>query len=193
MAEKSRESILAALLKRGPEGGRVLYLDTETTGLHPATSDLLEIAVVDESGDVLLETLVRPARAREWPEAQAVHGIAPEDVAGAPSLEDVDAMLLPLIEQADVVVIYNARFDLPFLPSRSQDAAHRKTACAMRAYSLHVGEWSEYWSGYRWFRLTEAAAEAGHAWSAAAHRALSDAQAARSVWRFLRERYLPLA
>lgn len=49
------------------------------------TNDLLEVAVVDESGAVLLDTLVRPRRRQAWPEAQAVHGIRPEDVASAPN------------------------------------------------------------------------------------------------------------
>ena len=52
------------------------------------------------------------ASGQAWPEAQAVHGIRPEDVATAPELATVAAQLAEVIEAADALVIYNAQFEL---------------------------------------------------------------------------------
>ena len=111
--DKTRQRLdsLARLLERAPLGGQVLYLDTETTGLAPTTNDLLEVAVVDESGAVLLDTLVRPRRRQAWPEAQAVHGIRPEDVATAPELATVAAQLAEVIEAADGLYVLQLNAD----------------------------------------------------------------------------------
>lgn len=185
--DRQRLDSLARLLERAPLGGKVLYLDTETTGLAPTTNDLLEVAVVDDSGAVLLDTLVRPRRRQAWPEAQAVHGIRPEDVATAPDRAEVAARLAAVIEAADALVIYNAQFDLGFLPARVRELAAQKAVCAMQAYSLWVGDWNDYHGNYRWFSLAVAAKAAGHTWSGQAHRALADTLAARSVWHWLRE------
>lgn len=83
-------------------------------------------------------------------------------------------------------MIYNAQFDLGFLPARvRRKLAAQKAVCAMEAYALWVGDWNDYHGNYRWFRLTAAATVAGHTWSGQAHRALADTLAARSVWQCL--------
>ena len=68
---------------------RTVFLDLETTGLDPRTDEILEIGILDDAGTVLLDSLVRPERHRRWPGAEAIHGIAPEDVADAPKLEEL--------------------------------------------------------------------------------------------------------
>ena len=70
--------------------------------------------MVDDAGNVLLDSLVKPDRHTEWPEAQAIHGITPADVMNAPSLESLLPRLLAVIEDAGTLVIYNAGFDLAF-------------------------------------------------------------------------------
>lgn len=181
----ARRGALKDLLHRAAPG-RTLYLDTETTGLYASHGDeLLEIAVVGDTGNVLLDTLVKPVRHAEWPEAEAIHGITPSHVVDAPSLESLVPRLLPIIEDAELVVIYNAPFDLAFLPEPLRPLATDKALCAMRAFALHAGEWDEWHQSYRWCNLAEAARAAGHKWDGRAHRARADALATRSVWRWL--------
>jgi DNA polymerase-3 subunit epsilon len=91
-----------------------VYLDLETTGLYPPTDEVLEVAIIDHRGQVLLESLVKPEHTTAWPEAEAIHGITPADVEHAPPL----AVLRPQITRAVAgkqVVIYNADFDTGFL------------------------------------------------------------------------------
>lgn len=68
------------------------YLDTETIGLAAGFDEILQIGLVDEAGNVLLDTLVRPTRRTEWPEAEKIHGITPADVADAPTQAEEKAI-----------------------------------------------------------------------------------------------------
>lgn len=183
--DAERQAALLELVKCAAPG-RTIYMDTETTGLYACCGDeLLEVAVVDDAGNVLLESLVKPARHTEWSDAQAIHGITPADVANAPSLESLLPRLLAIIEEAGALVIYNADFDLGFLPDPLRPLASRKVLYAMRAFSLRAGEWDARRQSYRWHKLADAAYAAGHQWGGSAHRARADAMATRSVWRWL--------
>ncbi|WP_149135045.1 3'-5' exonuclease [Cupriavidus campinensis] len=169
--------------------GKSVFMDAETTGLNGDGGDeLVELALVDEAGKVLLDSLVKPIRHTEWPDAQAIHGISPADVANAPSLDDLVPRLLDIIiDDAGALVLYNAGFDLAFLPEPLRSLATAKAVCAMDAYSLHVGEWDERRQSYRRHKLVVAADAAGHRWNGSAHRAHADAMATRSVWCWLRD------
>ncbi|MDT7062680.1 3'-5' exonuclease [Citrobacter braakii] len=160
-----------------------IYLDTEGTGLNPDTDAMLEIAIVDDAGRVLLDSLIAPPPGIDtWPQAQAIHGISPAMVAGAPSL----ASLAPHIEAAVLgrdVVIYNAAFDTGFLGTLLDSA--RSVTCCMEAWSEHVNEWDTRFARPRWQNLASAAAAVGFIWPGNAHRALADTLACRAVWQYL--------
>lgn len=160
-----------------------IYLDTETTGLRlDDGAALVEVAVVDDDGAVLLNTLVNPDRPIPA-SATAIHGIADDMVADAPPATDVVARVLDLARD-HTVVIYNAAFDIQFLPGLQEVAA--SVECCMLRYAEWRGQWSEWHDGYKWHKLTVAAKDAGHDWGDdPAHRALADAQASRVVWQWL--------
>lgn len=67
-----------------------ICFDTETTGLHPNSSDpdeILTISIIERDGSVLLDERFRPTVKTEWPHASAINGIYPEDVADLPTIE----------------------------------------------------------------------------------------------------------
>jgi DNA polymerase III subunit epsilon len=163
---------------------RTVYLDTETTGLNPRRDEIVEIALLDEHGEPLLDTLVRPSRMLRWPDAQAIHGISPEMVRKAPRLEELLPLLVAHLTGAHLIV-YNLQYDIGFFPELVRNAP-AETSCAMLAFAEHYGEIGRFGS-YRWHKLDFAAAHAKHVWQGEAHRARADADAARSVWRFLQE------
>lgn len=152
-----------------------LFLDTETTGLSPAGGDaVVEIAIVNDDGRAVLNTLVDPCRTIPW-QATKVHGITNEMVCGQPTL----AQLMPQIRQIiskEIVVIYNSSFDAPFFPGRLMEAV--SVECAMRRFTQETG-------GGSWKKLDMAAKTVGHSWTGNSHRALADALACRSVWEWL--------
>ena len=113
-----------------------VYLDTETTGLSAnAGAKIVEVAIVDDSGRTLLNTLVDPRVTIPW-QATSVHGITNDMVGGMPNLNS----LMPQIRETitgETVVIYNSTFDTLFFPGRLQEA-HR-IECAVRRFSSAIG------------------------------------------------------
>jgi DNA polymerase-3 subunit epsilon len=163
---------------------RTVFLDLETTGLNPRIDEIVEIGILDENGQVLLDTLVRPVWHRSWPGAQRVHGIAPADVQDAPTHEALRPRIIEAVRDA-LVVIYNAPFDAGFL--RFELAASAEIRCAMREFAEVFGEWSDWHGSYHWQKLHVAADYVGFDWDGANHRAINDCQATRAVWRYLRD------
>jgi DNA polymerase-3 subunit epsilon len=176
-----RRSIAAA----GDQVGTI-YLDLETTGFEPEMgAEVLEVSIINDAGEVLLNSLVKPSKCTEWPEAQAINGISPADVASAPAFADLLPEIQKIVDEHDALVIYNRAFDLKFLPKEFRKKSH----CAMVIYAEFMG-WADDRPGrgpYKWHKLIDAAAFSGHPWSETAHRALADAQALRTVWHYMRE------
>lgn len=136
----------------------LLILDTETTGLH-GSAEIVQIALIDVAGRVLIDTLVKPTRPIPR-DASAIHGITDDKVAFAPTFADVAPQLRELLSGA-TVVIYNADFDVRLMEQSAQ--AHQLTIeapifageyqDAMEMYSQWCGQWSSYHGNYRWQRL----------------------------------------
>lgn len=149
-----------------------VILDTETTGLG-CDDEIIEIAVVDISGAILLNTLIAPTCAIE-PGASAVHGITGRDLANAPSWPDIHDRVAGILRSASRVVIYNAAFDVRMLNQTGErygldtldSGAYQ---CAMHWYAQFLGDWSDYHGDYRWQPL------------AGGHRALGDCLATLAV------------
>jgi DNA polymerase III epsilon subunit-like protein len=71
-----------------------IYLDTETTGLSPRQgATIVELAIVDDRGKTLIDTLVNPRVDIPW-QATKVHGITNEMVRRRPTLRE----LMPLYD-----------------------------------------------------------------------------------------------
>lgn len=163
--------------------GNRVFVDTETTGLSTSDGDeMLELAVIDISGNTLFNSLIRPIHKREWPKAQAIHGITPSMVADAPTLAELSPTIKNIFDGADVI-IYNAQFDSDFLGDLLAGA--NQVHCCMLDYSKFVGAWSDFLQAFRWHSLATAAADACFEWPGESHRAQADALACRAVWRYI--------
>lgn len=133
--------------------------------------------------NLLLDGLVRPERHRRWPGAEAIHGIAPDDVADAPTLDELRPRIITAVYDAQVV-IYNAPFDAGLLRYELDAAA--EVRCAMRELAAVYSEWSDRRRGWRWQKLHVAAGHVGFAWDGDSHRAVNDCRTTRALWRYLR-------
>ena len=176
----------------------LVVFDTETTSLMPA--EIVEISVVDQDGDVLLDTLVKPVTLIE-PSAYEVHGISDDDCKDAPTITD----LLPQLEDAfanKLILSYNLDFDAQALRNsfllrgkyawdaytRFRDYAITNYACIMLLYAEFGCDWSEYHRSYTWQSLGDAAHGCRVSVEAQPHRALNDARTALAVLRHMAER-----
>jgi len=97
---------------------RALILDTETTGLDPATGDrVLEVAAIEVVNLMptgrTLHRLIDPRREIP-PEATKVHGFTAAMLAGKPLFAEVLPEILDFLGDAPVVA-HNAPFDFNFL------------------------------------------------------------------------------
>ncbi|MDQ3225642.1 MAG: 3'-5' exonuclease [Chloroflexota bacterium] len=159
---------------------RVVYLDTETTGFGPR-AEIVDIAVVDAAGTILLETLVRPVR-RIPAEVIAIHGITNADVQDAPEWRDIHETLLDALAGRRIIV-YNVTFDRQMVNQACDryalSAPQADWECAMKRYAGFFGNWDP---GKRWYRF-EKLERAVLAFGAepGGHRAAADAFACRAV------------
>jgi DNA polymerase-3 subunit epsilon len=97
---------------------RKVILDTETTGLNPATGDrIIEIGCVEMVGrrltDRTFHYYVNPERDIDAG-AFAVHGLSREFLSDKPIFANVVEQLIEFVDGAEIV-IHNAAFDLGFL------------------------------------------------------------------------------
>ncbi len=167
--------------KERVKGVDVVYLDIETTGLDYTKDEVLEVAIIDDNGEVLLNTLVRPEKRKRWTKAKEIHGISFQMVKDAPTLEEIKPLIIDAV-RGKRVVIYNKQFDTRFIPF-VRNVAFTVSCCMLRyADYKKIG----YYAGqYRWHKLIDATKDIGYESTEASHRALADARACRAVWRWL--------
>lgn len=162
----------------------VIYLDTETTGLGDR-DELVDIAAVDNSGRVLLNTLIKPRRPIPR-DATKIHGITDEMVRTAPSWADVYPRYLDLLASHRHVIVYNADFDQRLIQQTciavTLSPPRATWHCAMKQYAAFVGSPSQYGHGFRWYQLGQAVSQVGVT-LIPDHSALADARACREVVR----------
>lgn len=91
-----------------------IVIDTETTGLE-ADDEILEFAAVGSDQSILWHSLVKPVRHTEWPKAQVINKIGPEDVEFALTAAEQSLHITDLLSSCKAVVGYNVRFDLRML------------------------------------------------------------------------------
>jgi DNA polymerase III subunit epsilon len=148
-----------------------VLLDTETTGTGKS-DEVIQIGVLSATGEVLLNTLVKPVRNSAIPrEAAAVHGITMDMLADAPTMQQILPRLCSVLK-GRTTIIYNAEFDTRLLQQTvggegaSSLMSCLRTECAMKMYSAYAGDWMDSKCDYKWQKLP-----------GAAHGAIEDCQA----------------
>lgn len=166
---------------------RILVYDTETTGLYPGRDEILQFSACDGTGHVLLNTYIRPKKMKEWPDAAAVNGITPDMVQNSPTMDEIRDRIQNLFDHAYLLVAYNAHFDNAFL--REAGIRHRKGSKSfdvMKVFAEVYGEWNDYFSDYKWQKLTTAASYYDFNWgSCKAHDSMGDVFATLHVFNCL--------
>ena len=121
------------------EDGDALIIDTETTGLTD-DDEVIQLAIVDLEGRVLLDTLLKPTVAIA-PEACAVHGITNQHLINAPTISDLYDKIASLIRN-QCLIAYNADFDRRLL---------RQTCKRYGLSKFEVEGWDCVMEKYTWF------------------------------------------
>lgn len=93
---------------------RVMILDVETTGLNPDVGNVLQLAIIDGT-DQVLHSKFYDSYLLDWPEAEAVNHISKTMVDGLPLLSQESDEVTAILSRAKVIMGYNVAFDLSFL------------------------------------------------------------------------------
>lgn len=158
-----------------------LILDTETTGLS-SWDRIVEIAVIDETGNVLLNTLINPVIPIPAG-VTTIHGITDEMVHAQPTFQDILPELEAILTD-ELVVIYNVAFDTRFLARGGLKVENYTFQCAMLMYAKFSGVWSDYYKNWRRQSLQKACDYCGIQHDTM-HRAMSDCEVTRQVINYM--------
>ena len=148
-----------ALLELDP-----LYLDTETTGMH-FNSEVIEIGIVDDQGEVLFDQLIKP-RGKIDPAAGRVHGITQEMLVNAPNWEQVWPQAEEILLRRRIGV-YNVEFDLRLMKQTHKRSwmnwaiPDRDFFDIMKLYAQYYGDWDPFRKNFRFQSLEIAGRQCG--------------------------------
>ena len=159
----------------------VLILDTETTGLD-GTAELVELAIIDTTGKVLLDELIKPTVSIPL-DASRIHGITDSVLrkAGAKTWLFHHNTFRNTVLAANMLLVYNLEYDERIirqtygkydLPNPLRSIRSIRSECVMLKYAEYRGIPGRY-GDYRWHKLVDAY---GHECGGTTqeHRALSD-------------------
>jgi DNA polymerase III epsilon subunit-like protein len=161
---------------------RPVYLDTETTGTGPK-DEIIEIGIVDDDGQMLFESLVKPV-GKVSPDAYQVHGIGDELLATAPRWMHVWPKVEAVLTGRQVA-IYNADFDMRLMQQTHALYKIRwnfpgEAFCVMKLYAKFYGQYNPRTMDYKWQSLENAGKQCGIALPNT-HRTIDDVLLTRAV------------
>jgi DNA polymerase III epsilon subunit-like protein len=169
------------ILSRDP-----LVLDTETTGLGPS-AEIVEIAILDQNGQVVFESLVRPKRPIP-PDVVRIHGIEDNDVIFSPTWESLWPSIRKMLE-GRTIIAYNADFDMQMMKQSSRQYGILwqetwKTECIMKLFARYWVLGDSQWGSYRYHSLANAGKLCNISLTNS-HRAADDSRLALQVLRYI--------
>lgn len=162
----------------------VLILDTETTGLD-GSAEVIDVALIDTRGATRLNSLAMPLRPVPRV-ASRIHGISDDMLHrhNAPAWPTLHRQLLPLLDEAALVLVYNAAYDRRLL----------QQTCALHGLALPDLAWRCAMNDYAAWHRARRGATRGYGLEQAfrrecgeridqRHRALSDCRMVLALMR----------
>lgn len=180
----ARQQIEAQLQALFAEHTPFYLLDLETTGkLESRSCQVVEVAVVDQDGQVVYQSLCKPDIPMPV-SASEVNGIVDAQLADAPMFAQVWPDLVQMLTSTNVpLYTWNADFDRQALlltaerfglPVPAAVSDKTRWRCAMKLHARWYGEWSNGKNDYRYQQLGWACTELGIE-EGEHHRAVGDA------------------
>lgn len=169
---------------------RVLFFDLELTGVY-THDEILSVSIVDGTGKIIMDTLVKPLHKKKWKQTEKIHGITPDMVQDAPHLDDITPAIKELFDNADEIIAYGISTDYSHIKyiydtEEEREALHEKTRCAANEF---VRFQSEHYPDLVHASLSDAMERLEIAWDGVAHTSIADTIGCAKVWEKLFPNY----
>ena len=169
---------------------KVLFFDLELTGVYNH-DEILSVSIVDGTGEIIMDTLIRPIHKKKWKRTEKIHGITPEMVVDAPTLEEVTPRLKELFDDAENIIAYGISTDYSHIKyiydtEEEREALHKKARCAANEF---VRFQTEHYPDLTHASLSDAMERLEISWEGVAHTSIADTIGCAKVWEKLFPNY----
>jgi DNA polymerase-3 subunit epsilon len=174
----------------GMERKKVLFFDLELTGVYNH-DEILSVSIVDGTGEIIMDTVIRPIHKKKWKRTEKIHGITPEMVVDAPTLEEMTPRIKELFDNAENIIAYGISTDYSHIKyiydtEAEREALHKKARCAANEF---VRFQTEHYPDLTHASLSDAMERLEISWEGVAHTSIADTIGCAKVWEKLFPNY----
>ena len=174
----------------GMDRSRVLFFDLELTGFYDH-DEIISISIFNALGEKIMDTLVRPVHTKKWKRTEKIHGITPEMVKDAQTLEELTPEIKEIFAGADNLIAYGVSTDYSHIKyiyetEKERKALHSKIRCCANEFVRYI---HEHRPDIEHASLTDAMACFGIEWDGVAHTSIADTIGCMKVWETLFPHY----
>ena len=174
----------------GMDPEKVLFFDLELTGFYDR-DEILSITIVDATGKLIMDTLVKPVHTKKWKRTEKIHGITPDMVEDAPTLSELTPAIKEIFAAAENLIAYGVSTDYSHIKmiyetEAERDALHDKIRCCANEYVRYI---HEHRPDLVNASLIDAMDCFSIEWEGTPHSSLADTVACRKVWAALFPHY----
>ena len=174
----------------GMDRSRVLFFDLELTGFYDH-DEIISISIFNALGEKIMDTLVRPVHTKKWKRTEKIHGITPDMVKDAQTLEELTPRIKEIFAGADNLIAYGVSTDYShikyiYATEKERKALHSKIRCCANEFVRYI---HEHRPDIEHASLTDAMACFGIEWDGVAHTSIADTIGCMKVWERLFPHY----
>ncbi len=174
----------------GMDRSKVLFFDLELTGFYDH-DEILSVTIVDANGSLIMDTLVKPTRKKKWKNTEKIHGITPEMVADAPTMDELTPKIRDIFDNAENIIAYGVSTDYSHIKyiydeGSERDKFRAKIRCCANEFVRYI---HENRPDVVHASLTDAMSCFGIEWDGIAHTSTADTFACMKVWEVLFPNY----
>jgi DNA polymerase III epsilon subunit-like protein len=174
----------------GMDRSRVLFFDLELTGFYDH-DEIISISIFNALGEKIMDTLVRPVHTKKWKRTEKIHGITPDMVKDAQTLEELTPEIKEIFAGADNLIAYGVSTDYSHIKyiyetEKERKELHSKIRCCANEFVRYI---HEHRPDIEHASLTDAMACFGIEWDGVAHTSIADTIGCMKVWERLFPHY----
>ena len=169
---------------------KVLFFDLELTGFYDH-DEILSVTIVDATGRLIMDTLVKPDKKKKWKNTEKIHGITPDMVVDSPSMDELTPRIKEIFDGAENIIAYGVSTDYSHIKyiydtAEERDDFHKKIRCCAQEYVRYI---TEHRPDLSHASLTDAMSCFEIEWDGVAHTSMADTVACMKVWEVLFPNY----